>query len=91
MHVPIERICHDSTESNSPETGLLPDEGEFQEGHEQHCTSKVAHSRESFSLTELLINYCSASAKYSMFFNLTYGEASIFRPIYIMTQTTSNH
>ena len=28
-------------------------------------------------------DYCSASAKYSMFFNLTYGDANIFFPIYI--------
>lgn len=93
MHVPIEGICHDTAEAHPSESRLLPDQREFEERDEQHRAGHVPHSCESFSLTELRITYCSASAKYSIFFNLTYGDANIFRPIYLKAKIppTINH
>lgn len=55
MHVPIEGISHDSAEPDSPETWLLSDKRELEEGDEQHGAGQVAHSSESLSLTELLL------------------------------------
>ncbi len=71
MKIPIEWESKDSAQSNSSETGLNSDQWEFEECYKQQSAGQVAHSGESFSLTELLYFYCSASARYSMFFNLT--------------------
>ena len=51
MHIPIKWVGKDSAETDSPETRLLPDQRELQERNKQYCTSEVAHSGKSFSLT----------------------------------------
>lgn len=51
MQIPIEWVGNGSAETDSPESRLLSDEGELQEGQEQDNTSEVAHSGESFTLT----------------------------------------
>lgn len=55
VEVPVEGVGHDSTETDSAETGLLSDQGELEEGHEEEGAGEVAHSGESFALATVRV------------------------------------